>query len=82
MPSALASSAAAAVARMLLLRPSVITIMNDALAGLVPSSLRPSLMPTDVVVPFLSWTSAAENSMKSWAEVNVPDETNVDEYCT
>ena len=82
MPSALAAFAAFLVARLLLLRPSVITIMNDALAGLLPSSLRPSLIPTAVFVPLLDWTSAAENTINSWAEENVPDETNLDEYCT
>ena len=82
MPSALASSAAAVVAVKLPLWPSVMTIMNDAVASVAMSSAVPSLMPMYVFVPPPLRTSASEKALKSWAESNVPDEINEDEYCT
>ena len=82
MPSALAASAAAVVALKLPLWPSVMTIMNDAVASVAVSSAVPSLMPMCVFVPCPLWTSASEKALKPWAESNVPDQIKKVEYCT
>lgn len=82
MPFFLASPAAIAVAKKLLLLPSVITIMYDALEGLTPKSRVPSSIPMDVVVPPVAWVSASTNLLKSLAELNVEEEAKIFAYCT